>query len=188
MAANAGSARGRGPVLPGRQKGASMVELSLFLTLYLGLVTMVFGVYGNVSDETNVKAASTQVSRVMGRFRDYGYSTAGYTDGRNVPDNATAIGLGLIPAEYLAPGNEIHSPWKTDIGVAATPAQLTLTVADVPSGDCSNFVVGLESEASQVTVGGVVVMNKNAGALLARDALANACAADQTPDVVVLYR
>lgn len=171
-----------------KERGSFLLDVSLFAILYISLMAVVLAGYGVTSSRSDSLESAQQVREIMTRFRGFGIPQNGYTNGQVVPNNAAAIGLGLIPAGYIGPGNSIRSPWGTDINVAATAPQLTIVIEDIPRDECALTASGMEAYATTLSIGGNLLLDRVNGQLLDRAALSQTCAAAAAQDFTVVYQ
>lgn len=170
-----------------RQKGFTLVEISIAVVVAAALLFGVFWLVGVIGERSAVKDEiqnfTTLANDTRTKFRNQG-SYTGITP-------AVLVQLGVVPPEMVR-GTNIVTAWETNLDVA--PTTLNGNAGDgvrftytLPRKSCSDFIDGVARNAARITVGGTVVKNVPGGVNTVNQAnVATACNAPAGGNVTVM--
>lgn len=137
-------------------KGFSLVELILVLSVIAGLSITAFLLYEKVSNESIVKAESQNMSVVLAGTKSL-YSGKKNYDGLS---NSILVNADVFPKGMINSKGQVVNKWKGNIVVQSSENLLLYTTTNVPSVACSKLVLKAPSGFFKIMVGGVIVKDK----------------------------
>lgn len=162
-----------------RQKGATLVELAIWLAIAAAILFGVFYVL-RVVQSKRITTAEAQNMTVMASDLRTKFSSQGTFAGLT---NATAIAINAVPKTMINGGN-VMSGFSTAVTIASANVNgvaddgFSLTLG-VPADSCSDFISGVEGAFSRVAIGATTVKDLAAGDTVISPADMAACAATQ---------
>lgn len=140
-----------------KTKGFTLIEVLIVLAIAAAVLFAVFAAVSKVQAKQITKEAAEGLNLMVADTRAKFKSQGNFTgiSPKVLIDNR-------IPPSNMIQGNNIVSPWNTNIGVAAATLQNTndavaFTYTGIGEEDCSNFVTAAEGSFARVTVNGTAV-------------------------------
>lgn len=170
-------------------RGFTLIELLIALSIGASVLFGVFTLVSKVQTKSIAKEAAESlnimVADARAKFKSQGNFT-GVTP-KVLIDNR-------IPPSNMIQGNNIVSPWNTNIGVAPatlvnTDDAIAFTYTGIGIEDCSNFVQAAEGAFSRIEVNGTNVKDVPGGVTQLKVAdLGTACTAGGANSTIVFIQ
>lgn len=169
-----------------KQTGMTLTESLLVLAVGALIAVLAYGAYRMASSDVKVQSQVQGITQMVGKIKQV-FGTG--TDYNNVTI-ANVINARIVPADFKVNGTTaINNAWAGTItpAVGTNTAQFTLTITNVPAEGCMEFLSGISSSATVLTVGGTAAANtvKAAGGNYDAAVASTRCSAATIGDVVL---
>lgn len=142
-----------------KQRGISMVELTLALIILSVLAGAAYYAFQENSRKNEVKEAIALATTIAGELR----SKFGTNNMYGNVTTAVSVQSRAIPEQFRITGtNTAQNSWggaitTTPVTLTATNDAISLSFANVPQDECMDIVIGTQQTGRRISVAGTVV-------------------------------
>lgn len=177
---------------PKNQKGLTLIELAIGLTIVLAVTALIIGVSITTTRSQRTNDVQTQLTSITAAVR--GLAPGGNYTGI---DTATLVNSKKLPEAWLvktdpdAETADIKNPFGGQYNVEAADVNggtgngFTVSVEDVPVAACADIISNSQANYAEITIGTKAAKTFGGAALSGAD-IANDCNAQATNDLVTV--
>lgn len=135
--------------IPKKLRGATILELMLWLALLAILFIAIFSNFGKSQNNVRINKAKTEIQTYVSQVQQLYVARNDYQS----VDTQLVIDAGLAPSDAVA-GTQLINPWGGNTDVTGALRTFTITMDNIPSEACvSMLAVGLIDQGTIISQG-----------------------------------